>query len=135
MTRYIFRYTPEPVGSQIINRPKITASLCSTIGEWHVFRAYVDRGADVSLFTRDDAELLGLKLKEGQYKPIIGIGRTLIPTYMHVVKMRIGDSELDVTVAFADSDEVPRLLGRAGIFTSFKITFSEQELEITFEKT
>jgi hypothetical protein len=134
LTRYIFKYAPESIGSELIYRPKITVSLCSTNEEWHVFRAYVDSGADISLFTRDDSELLGLTLKEGKYKPIIGVGRTLIPAYIHAVKMRIGDTELNAKAAFADSDEVPRLLGRADIFPYFKITFAEQELEIIFEK-
>jgi Aspartyl protease len=133
LTRYLFKYAPESIGSEIINRPKITVSLCSISNEWHFFRAYVDSGADVSLFTRDDCELLGLKLKEGNYKAIIGVGRTLIPAYMHAIKIRIGESELDVKVAFADSDEVPRLLGRTDIFTHFNITFAEQDLEIIFE--
>jgi len=48
--------------------------------------------------------------------------------------MRIGDTVLDVKVAFADSDEVPRLLGRTDVFPHFKITFCEQDLEIIFEE-
>jgi hypothetical protein len=47
--------------------------------------------------------------------------------------MRIGDTELEVKAAFADSDETPRLLGRTDIFKHFKITFVEQDLEIIFE--
>jgi len=47
--------------------------------------------------------------------------------------MRIGDLELDVEAAFADSDEVPRLLGRRDVFIHFRITFCEQDLEIIFE--
>jgi hypothetical protein len=47
--------------------------------------------------------------------------------------MRIGDEELNAKAAFADSDEVPRLLGRTDVFSNFKIIFCEQELEIIFE--
>jgi hypothetical protein len=101
--------------------------------EWRAFRVYVDSGADISFFRRNDAEILGLSLIEGEYNPIIGVGRTLIPAYTHTVKMRIGDTELEVKAAFADSDEIPRLLGRTDIFTHFKITFAEQDLEIIFE--
>lgn len=130
----MFKYSSESVGSEVVHRPKITVALCSTNEEWHAFRAYVDSGADMSLFTRGDAELLGLELKSGQYKPIIGVGRTLIPAYIHSVKIKIGETCLEARVAFADSDEVPRLLGRADIFMHFKITFSEQDLEIVFER-
>ena len=89
----------------------------------------------MSLFRRNDSELLGLSLTQGEYHPIIGIGRIIIPAYMHTIKMRIGDIALDVKTAFADSDEVPRLLGRTDVFTHFKITFSEKDLEIVFETT
>ncbi len=85
------------------------------------------------MFRRNDAELLGLNLTQGEYHPIMGVGRTLLPSYVHVIKMKVGDQELEVHAAFADSDEVPRLLGRADIFTHFKITFNEQKLEITFQ--
>ncbi len=49
--------------------------------------------------------------------------------------MKIGDTSFDAKVAFADSNEVPRLLGRADVFKHFKITFCETELEIIFETT
>ena len=94
---------------------------------------YVDSGADLSLFRRNDAELLGLSLFQGEYRPIIGVGRTLIPAFMHIVKLKIGDTSLDAKVAFADSDEVPRLLGRTDVFKQFKITFCEKDLQIIFE--
>jgi hypothetical protein len=133
LKRYIFRYSPEPLGSGIINRPRATVFLCSKTEEWHSSRVYVDCGADICLFRRNDAELLGLSLTQGEYRPIVGIGRTLTPAYMHAIKMKIGDTVLDVKAAFADSDEVPRLLGRTDVFPFFKITFCEQDLEIIFE--
>jgi hypothetical protein len=133
LNQHVFQYAPETVGSELIYRPKITVSLYSTNNNWHHFRVYVDSGADISLFTKDDAGILGLTLKEGKYKPIIGVGRTLIPAYIHTIKLKIGDTELNAKVAFADSDETSRLLGRTDIFPYFKITFNEQKLEITFQ--
>ena len=94
----------------------------------------MDSVADLSLFTRDDAELLGLKAKEGKFKPIIGVGRTLIPAYVHAVEMKIGDSSLKVQTAFADSDEIPRLLGRRDIFPKFTIIFVRKTLKSSSKK-
>jgi len=133
LIRNVFKYQPEPAGSRIINRPKITIFLCSTQNEWRGFNVYVDSGADLSLFTRNDAEFLGLSLTQGEYHPIAGVGRVLVPAFVHAVKMKIGDTVLEVKAAFADSDEVPRLLGRADVFSHFKITFAEKNLEIIFE--
>ena len=93
----------------------------------------MDSGADISLLTRSDCELLGLKLRGGVYRPMSGIGRVEIPAYVHEVPIRIGDEEFDVRVAFADSDEVPRVLGRSEIFKRFLITFDEANLRTVFE--
>jgi hypothetical protein len=95
----------------------------------------VDLGADISLFTKGDSNILGLNLYEGEYRPIIGIGKILIPAYIHKVKTKIGDTVLNVSVSFADSDEAPRLLGRTNIFKHFKITFNESNLETILETT
>jgi len=72
-------------------------------------------------------------LRRGGYSPIMGIGRVMMPAYVHNVKMRIGEKLLNVSIAFADSDEVPRLLGRADVFKCFKITFDEANLQTIFE--
>jgi len=63
----------------------------------------------------------------------MGIAKTLISTYIDKVKITIEETTLDAIVSFADSDGVPRLLGRTDIFKHFKITFDENRLEIIFE--
>ena len=133
MKRYIFKYTPEPTRTGIIHRPTARIFLQSTKNEWYAFRVYIDSGADMSLFTKTDAKLLGLDLYKGEYRPIIGIGKTLIPAYTHKIRMKIEETTLNVSTSFADSDEVPRLLGRTDIFKHFRITFNEQNLETIFE--
>jgi len=47
--------------------------------------------------------------------------------------MKIEETTINVSASLADSDEVPRLLGRTDIFKQFKITFDEQKLETIFE--
>jgi hypothetical protein len=93
----------------------------------------VDSGADTSLFAKGDASLLRLNLYEGGYSPIVGIGKVMLPAYIHTVRMRIGETVLNASIAFADSDEVPRLLGRTDIFKRFRITFDEANLRTVFE--
>lgn len=93
----------------------------------------MDSGADTSLFPKSDASLLNLNLYEGEYSPIVGIGRVMMPAYIHNVKVRIGETLLNVNIAFVDSDEVPRLLGRTDIFKCFRITFDEASLQTIFE--
>jgi hypothetical protein len=63
----------------------------------------------------------------------MGIGKVMLPTYIHNARMKIGDLQFDANVAFANSDEVPRLIGRETIFKKFKITFDEANLQTVFE--
>lgn len=107
--------------------------LQSKDGAWYLFYPYVDSGADISLFPKGDASLLEISLYDGEYRPILGIGRVMLPAYVHDVKMRIGETVFGVGVAFADSDEVPRLLGRADVFKRFRVTFDEADLQTVFE--
>jgi hypothetical protein len=97
------------------------------------FLSYVDSGADTSLFPKGDALLPKVSFYDGEYRPIVGVGRVMMPAYVHDVKMRIGETVLDVSIAFADSDEVPRLLGRADVFGCFGIVFDEANLQTVFE--
>lgn len=50
----------------------------------------------------------------------MGIVKVMLPTYIHKARMKIGDLQFDTNVAFANSDEVPRLIGRETIFKSSK---------------
>lgn len=77
MTKFVFGYIPESVGSRVIYRPKIPVFLCTVQKEWRGFQVYVDSGADLSLFTRSDAELLGLSFNQGEYRPIMGLEESL----------------------------------------------------------
>jgi len=133
LKRYVFKYSSEPSKYGIVHRPIAHVYLQSKDGPWYLFYPYVDSGADTSLFPRSDAQLLKLNLYEGNYSPIVGIGRVMIPAYVHSVKMKIGETVLNVRVAFADSDEIPRLLGRRDIFRYFKVTFDELKLQTIFE--
>ena len=133
MKRYTFKYSPEPSRLGIVYRPVAYVRLRSIDGTWYHFYPYVDSGADTSLFTRGDAYLLKLRLYDGEYSPIMGIGTVMMPAYIHDVKMMVGETVFDVRLAFADSDEVPRLLGREGVFRRFWITFDEANLQTIFE--
>ena len=133
MRRYKFEYSPEPSKRGIVHRPIVHVYLQSKDGSWYLFYPYVDSGADTSLFSKGDASLLKMKLYEGDYSPIVGIGKVMMPAYIHDVKMKIGETVLNASIAFADSDEVPRLLGRTDVFKRFRITFDETNLQTIFE--
>jgi len=133
LRRYKFKYSAEPSKRGIVHRPIAHVHLQSKDGTWYLFYPYVDSGADTSLFTKGDASLLRLNLYQGEYSPIVGIGKIMMPAYIHNAKMKIGETIMNAAIAFADSNEVPRLLGRTDIFKHFRITFDETNLQTVFE--
>ncbi|HID27954.1 MAG TPA: hypothetical protein EYP22_09115 [Methanosarcinales archaeon] len=77
------------------------------------------------MFTKTDCELLGYNLEEGN-EYLVGCISGLVRIFVHEIQMKIGEDIFDVKVGFADSEEVPRLLGRLSIFPKFLICFDEK---------
>lgn len=124
--RYVFKYTKTYTrDGRIIFRRVAEVLLQAAMKKWYRFAPLVDSGADTSLFQRGDSELLGLNLKKGEYAPVVGVGNVLVPAYLHLIGAKIGAAGLRAHIAFADSDEVPRLLVRRDFFAKFRVTFDE----------
>lgn len=124
--KYIFDYDTEILETGKKKRfPVAIIHLQGKDKRWYRFQPYLDTGADMSLLTRLDAEILGLKFKQSKEKLIGGVGGGLVKTFIHPVNLKIGETISRVPMAFADSDETPRLLGRRGVFSRFYICFNE----------
>ena len=82
---------------------------------------------------RSFAHILGIDIESGQYAVFGGIGAGKIETYIHRVKMKIGDyaSEADVAV----TNLVPNLLGRRDLFKTYEIQFKNMTEQTCFIKT
>ena len=133
--RYSFGYRKERARIENeIYRPVASVYLKGSDGNWYLFYPYVDSGADISLFTRTDCDLLGYDLKTGEERLIGGVMGGLMKVYIHKMAIRIGDAEFDAKISFADREEVPRLLGRMGIFQKFQVCFDEKTLMVHFIK-
>ncbi|MEW6041250.1 MAG: hypothetical protein AB1633_06980 [Elusimicrobiota bacterium] len=100
--------------------------------KYYLFDAYIDSGADISLFTKSDCILLGHNLEKGREKLIGGVSGSLIRTYIHKIPVRLGEDEFRAEIAFAELDEVPRLLGRKNAFEHFRILFDEKIKRVYF---
>lgn len=112
--------------------PAVILSLEGEDRNWKSFLMYVDSGADTTLLTKDDANLLGIDLYRGIKIPVGGILKGTIDGYEHNLKIRIADQEFRSSVIFADSNETPRLLGRKDIFEKFRVCFDEKKHKIYF---
>ena len=133
MLQYVFPYKADRVRTGgLVYRPAAFVQVMAQNGSWHLFRPYVDSGADLTLLKRCDCEDMGYDLKTGILRPIGGISKTLVRTYVHQINMRIGETQFLCRVAFAEIDTIPRLLGRLDVFHQFQICFEEAKRETHF---
>lgn len=100
--------------------------------------ALLDSGADVSVIPQDIAELLGIDLtKEKEISRGIGGEVDVINTKIKINIKKGHESYnflIPVQVVMGDS-KVPVILGRAGFFNEFKITFDQANEIVHLKKS
>jgi predicted aspartyl protease len=97
------------------------------------FQGLVDSGSDRNLFPAQLGELIGIRVKEGEERPIEGIGGHIVKTYTHKITLKIHNYEFKTKADFSYRHEVP-LLGRDGFFNFFKrIDFKEKKRTLDFK--
>jgi len=69
---------------------------------------------------------------KGDERPLGGIGKGLIKTYVHRIKVKLGTVEFICAIAFAEEEDIPRLLGREDLFEHFRICFDQSNLVTDF---
>ena len=127
-----FDYREERLRSgEIILRPVAKAYLLRSDGEWIAEYFYVDSGADYTLIPYRLGRFLGLESIASDVKEIGGIGGTISVRFA-VVPMRIEEYQFECTVAWAQVERVPFLLGREDVFEHFDITFRQRKKKTVF---
>lgn len=128
-----FRYKPE-LGrrGQKIWRPVADVWFLATNGKWIELHPYIDSGADVTLVPFSLGHLLGLKKGNSSVERIGGIGGSIGIVYKSC-RIKIGEKELGINVAWAQTEDIPPLLGREDIFDEFEISFRQKQREIIFQ--
>jgi hypothetical protein len=112
--------------------PAAEVAVQSTDGEWVSFAVVVDSGATVSALLKSDAITLGIDMKNGERVNIFGIGTKGIAGWRHELPVRFGKNTMKIPVVFLNTDAVPRVLGRDGIFERFTIVIEEQSRQSGF---
>jgi hypothetical protein len=104
--------------------PFIEIEIATTRGEYQPIAKLVDSGTVITLLRRSAAALPGLSLESGRPVKVGGTGGARVTAYVHEVNIRFGPSEFPfrAPIAIANSESVPNLLGRHGIFSQLRIT-------------
>ena len=113
-----------------VKRPRIKLKVLSGLaGDWVIVdEVLVDTGADFCVLPRCIGETIVRDITTGRYVEIKGVvpGARLI-AYIHQLKIKIADLELETYVAIADSDDVPSIFGRVKALDLFDANFLKGE--------
>lgn len=133
---FVFNWKPVEEESIIkdLHRPVINVELKSQSGEWKIFYPEVDSGAPMSVFNESDCELLGYKLTDGTSFNLHGVLGGSTPSYLHKIKMKIGDEVINSRVAFTKGKNHKQLIGRTDVFDYFRICLRGKLLKTSFIK-
>ncbi len=126
---------PRPLGSKA--SPVIPIRLLGTNGNAFDTPALVDSGADFSVIFDEHAEILGIDLKKAEETDAQGIGGKVKVWRTKIDIEFAGKGEhkkfrhaIPVMILPKPAENHPILLGRAGFFEHFEITFKEKQKEI-----
>ncbi len=117
-----------------IKRPLLQVTLSNGMKRQQVV-CLLDSGADECLFHDSIAHRLGIEdLKTGIFRRFEGIAGG-VDAYMHPIRLQIQDfpESVEIYAGFTDANIVWPILGQAGFFANFKVTFERYRgrLEIT----
>ena len=116
--------------------PFAELSLKGADGRWRTFAVQVDSGAVVSVLTRSAAELLGVRLEDGERVELASIGRQPHPYFVHQLTARIGDmGDFVMRIALSDREDMPNLVGRLDVLDRFEIVFDPVRRQTRFATT
>jgi len=103
-----------------------------TGNRWLYLQGYVDSGASWTIFHSDVAQLLGLKLSRMTRRYMALGNGSVIPIYLHRIRVRFAGIEFIVPAGFSDALKVGfNLLGRAGFFDRFVMCFHDRARLLT----
>ena len=113
-----------PKGTQSEWLPTLNVSIIYNHAQTKRFEAMVDSGSPTCLFHANIGKAIGIKLAAGDEGPLGGvIGGASGKVYYHQIKLCLATHMIDVVAGFSEGLSVGAILGRAGLFEHYKITF------------
>jgi hypothetical protein len=93
-------------------------------GRFRSFSLQIDSGAVVSLLRRSTGDLLGVQTTNGRRIELGSVGGRTTVAHVHALPTRFSETMVfPVEYAIAETESVPNLLGRRGVFDNLQIDF------------
>ncbi|MEK6890668.1 MAG: hypothetical protein AABX03_00870 [Nanoarchaeota archaeon] len=132
-----FKYKPVKIKSgKVIHKP-IIPLIINAKESIHTL-GLLDSGSDITVIPKEIADEIGIEYKD--YNEISGLTGLPIKSREVKIKVTFGKGheiysfEIPALVPLIKKD-IPLIIGRAGFFDHFKITFIESEKRLEFKKT
>jgi hypothetical protein len=129
----IFPYWEVQRGGELRHLPLVPISVFGPTGDVNLL-ALVDSGAEHSVFGLDLAERLGLQLDDAPSVLIVGVGGQESPAFLTDVSLKLGRYEWRGPAVFSAAVSQRAILGQAGFFEFFTVTFKRNRLQIEIRR-
>jgi len=97
------------------------------------FEALIDSGAAICIFHSSIGESIGLRIDRGEEDETTGVSGQATKIYLHNVSLYVPGHILKIKAGFTDQLPLAGILGRAGFFEHFKVTFDPSSNPPGFE--
>ena len=87
----------------------------------------IDSGADTTVLTWQIGQYLGWTISQSETPVQLGGISGLLPCYLRRIDTEVGTSRFSTNVMWAESDDLPNLLGREDVFDAFNIEFRQSD--------
>ena len=132
---FSFKYKPEKLKSGAILYRPIVPLVLEGKDKIDVF-SILDSGSDITIIPKEMAEVLDIKYtKENE---VSGINGVAIKSREGKLRVSFGKGHevysFEIPVLVPEKENLSVIIGRAGFFSQFKITFIESERKMEFKK-
>lgn len=93
-----------------------------------------DTGADITSLPVSATLKLGINLHKCPKELMVGYDGTPVSVYRSKIKVKFNQSIISIPCVFNQNEEVPIILGKAGILDKFSIYLDGKNQQITFEE-
>ncbi|KKT30039.1 hypothetical protein A3G55_04410 [Candidatus Giovannonibacteria bacterium RIFCSPLOWO2_12_FULL_44_25] len=132
MTRFIFPYGIRfQEDGKLDIFPAAEFSVLGKRGQGIRAMFHLDSGATTSILPLSDASVLEIVLDRGKTITVRGFSGEEVVGYKRVISISLNDTRIRIPAIFVAAD-VPRILGREGVFPKFAVLFDEAKRQTGF---